>query len=184
MPICELFSFMQECDIPNWLALIIELVIGGILAGVFFIRQQKQGKKLQKIIDEQEDFRKRRISYANHAIHSYLIALRNKLKQVDETISMFIDSPRDSKERDILSDVVQNEKTEVFYFADRLDEILNQSIDVIDPALLIEARAITKMSQEELHIDKDGNWHIHEYEHKAIIHNISELLKKINLPPL
>lgn len=184
MPICELFSFAQECDIPNWYALIIELIIGGTLAGAFFIRQQKQGKKLQKIIDEQENFRKRRISYASHSIHSYLIALRNKLNQVDKTISMFMHFPSNSKERSMVSDVIQNEKTEVFYFADRLDEILNQSVDVIDPAILMESRAIIKMSREELYIDKNGNWHIHEHKHEAIIHNIDELLKKINLPSL
>ena len=48
--ICEWFSFAQECDLPNWLTMIIELAIAGvfaiILSIVFYNRQKKQSTRL------------------------------------------------------------------------------------------------------------------------------------------
>ena len=50
---CELFSFATECDIPNWLTMILELVIGlgfGYLIALKFRSKVTEDvvKKLQK----------------------------------------------------------------------------------------------------------------------------------------
>lgn len=37
---CQLFSFAQECDIPNWFSLIIEVILGLIITISFFIHQK------------------------------------------------------------------------------------------------------------------------------------------------
>lgn len=52
---CELFSFTQECDIPNWFAIIMELGIGGLLAGLFFWKQKKQGNKIESVVDKTQE---------------------------------------------------------------------------------------------------------------------------------
>ena len=52
--ICEWFSVLSECDIPNWITIIIELGIGGFVAGLFFWKQKKQGDKIESVVDKMQ----------------------------------------------------------------------------------------------------------------------------------
>ncbi len=52
---CEWFTFDPECDIPNWLTMVIELTIGGIVASIIFgwqwnIRAHRRDTGQAKII--------------------------------------------------------------------------------------------------------------------------------------
>lgn len=78
---CEFFTFAPLCDIPNWFTMIIELLIGGTVAIYFFIRQQKQGKKIQLIIDEQQEFRTKKYSHLIDKIQGLLNSIPQPLLQ-------------------------------------------------------------------------------------------------------
>lgn len=44
--ICELFSFLPECDIPNWLTLLIEILLGfGIAFFIYYIQRWNRIKR-------------------------------------------------------------------------------------------------------------------------------------------
>lgn len=59
---------MAEWDLLNWQAMIIELIIAGIIAIVlsviFYKRQEKERKRVDRIILEQENFGKKRARFA------------------------------------------------------------------------------------------------------------------------
>lgn len=82
MVVCELFSYESLCDIPNWLTMTIELIIGGIVGSVFFLKQAQQGRKLQTVIDENEKIKQQQKNYAIESASLFLQVIYLNSEQI------------------------------------------------------------------------------------------------------
>ncbi len=182
--LCELFSFVQECDIPNWLTMAIELTIGGLVGIVFFIIQHKQGMKLQKIIDEQEDFRKKKRRWTIEQLKFHLIKLKGSLEGLDVYLLDYRPIANSTMplndERMILEEFVNDWEYQKESHIDKLESISNQSSDVIEPNILVELRDIlTKSSEKYSAITNEGQIQFNYINYKEIMKMIDELMDKI-----
>jgi len=85
MVVCELFSFVQECDMPNWFAMLIELSIGGTIAILFFLRQNKQSNKIQSILDNEQLQALKRYERTLMFFKLYINVLNHDLQEIKKT---------------------------------------------------------------------------------------------------
>jgi hypothetical protein len=63
-PTCGRFDYSRRCDLSPTLALILDLVVGGLLALFFYYLSNRNQKRLDQIIAAQEALRNRRMDYA------------------------------------------------------------------------------------------------------------------------
>lgn len=173
---CEWFTFVQECDIPNWLAESIELVIGGSLAIVFFIKQKRQGDKLQKVIDEQEKFRKVQHEFVIQRLRSYLSSLYTTIDSL-----MKVDYKSDLPVNKKFDKLLEFKKDMVTH----LDHVVNQSGTILEQDYLQRLTDIIDLSRTnpELSHDKIG-LHVNVSRCGGILSQIDDLLKTMPNQPV
>lgn len=63
-PTCGRFDYSRRCDLSPTLALILDLVVGGLLALFFYYLSKRNQIRLDQIIASQETLRNRRMDYA------------------------------------------------------------------------------------------------------------------------
>lgn len=167
---CEWFTFVQECDIPNWLDLIIELVIGGSLAIIFFIIQTRQEDKLQKVIDAQEKFRREQHEFAIQRLRSYLSSLQTT---VDSLLKA-----------DYKSDIFVNKKLDYLLgfkkeIITQLDHVVNQSGTILEQNYLQRLTDIIDLSRINPKISHDNEGLLHsDVSHcSRILSQIDDIVK-------
>jgi hypothetical protein len=174
--LCEWFTFVQECDIPNWLAESIELVIGGSLAIVFFIKQKRQGEKLQKVIDDQEKFRKVQHEFVVQRLRSYLSSLyttMDSLVKIDYKSNLPVNKKLD-KLLEFKKDMITH-----------LDHIVNQSGTILEQDYLEKLDDIIDLSRANPEISHDETkMHMNVSRCSGILSQIDDLLKIIPNPPV
>ena len=127
---------MAEWDIPNWVTMVIELTIGGIVAGIFFWIQHNQSNKINKIWtmrhDESSSLIKKHANltslYLRDLLELYQNFLVSKNKEFEDLIY--------SKQQ-----IIQNE-------IKSLNSLLDESYDVITPDLKNRIEALISRIQE------------------------------------
>ena len=127
MVVCELFSFESLCDIPNWLTMTIELILGGIVGSIFFLKQTQQGKKLQIVIDENE---KTKQQQKNYTIESMSLILQIIYLNSEQIVLLFNIpknnwAPQQTYMYDQLNDLVQKYATELELLITRYSNVLD-----------------------------------------------------------
>ena len=173
---------MVEWDIPNWVALIIELGIGiptAIFLTVFFYKKQRKiSAELEKIVKEQEEFRKRRHDWAINSLKSYFSIIVYYLKEIEILQNAFNGNSENDKsiERRIWGHVEQ-----LNYFIKELENLINQFVDVIDPAFAKETLEICDYLK---HFCKRENVISIKLSKTGLLSNIDSFLKKIPNPVL
>ena len=107
--VCEPLSFLPECDIPNWLTMILELAIGlgiaGMVALFLFKREEKRQKKDREdleylikkqheiierqgnLIENQEQFRKNKLWNLLERLSLEISYFDNIFKKIETSIS-------------------------------------------------------------------------------------------------
>jgi len=175
MVVCELLSFAQECDIPNWFALVIEIAIGGALATIFFIRQQKQGNRLQKVIYESEQFRKRRHDFSVNIMRSYLPEIHGLIDSIEEHKQVLKNNVTDNRAKELIN-------MNLNYLKQNLKNITYQltfSADVLEPHHVEAIRHLLEITDQyaKLPLDFDAKHHV-----PGIKANLDALLKELPNP--
>jgi len=75
-PTCGRFDYGRQCDLSPTLALILDLVVGGLLALFLFYLSKRNQIRLDHIIASQEVLRNRRMDYAaQHLKHLFQLTL-------------------------------------------------------------------------------------------------------------
>src|SRR5580765_5442645 len=75
-PNCGRFDYGRDCDLSPTLALILDLVGGGLLALFLFYLSKRNQIRLDHIIASQEALRNRRMDYAAHQLkHLFQLTL-------------------------------------------------------------------------------------------------------------
>ncbi|MDH3764182.1 MAG: hypothetical protein OER82_00025 [Nitrosopumilus sp.] len=120
---CVWFSFHPDCDIPNWFTMVIELIIGGTVASFFFWIQHNYSNKINKIWN------------LRHKENSSMLEKRAKLliSYCKELMPIYERYLISTTEKD-LSLITKKEnfvKTEIT----ELEELFDESLDVVDPKL-------------------------------------------------
>lgn len=78
--VCEWFTWIPACDLPNWLALLIGGLIGIGIAAYFYLRQYKEKKKKQGIAVK-------RIADAYDMVNDQISVLEEIKKEYQEQVS-------------------------------------------------------------------------------------------------
>ena len=173
---------MVEWDIPNWFALLIELSIGiplAVFLSIFFYKkQQKISSELEKIVREQEEFRKRRHDWTINSLKSYFSIILYYLKEIEIFQNAFNGNSENDKsiERRIWGHVEQ-----LNYFIKELENLINQFVDVIDPAF---AKETLEICEHIKHFCKRENLSSLKVSKTHLVTNIENFLKKLPNPPL
>jgi len=119
--VCEWFSFLSECDIPNWLALLIEIILGTTLALIFFgwqwnIRAHRRDAGQAKIIP-------------------HLIWLKQKLVGHEKVLNDYFDKKISieqlAKDKDKRSYHLNQLQISINLFHDTMDSEISSKIDDI-----------------------------------------------------
>lgn len=168
---------MIEWDIPNWVALVIELGIGipiAIFLSVFFYRRQKKiSAELEKIVKEQESFRNRRYSWAINGLKSNFSILIYYLKEIEILQDAFNGIPENDRS---IETRIWGHVQQLTYFVNELENLINQSIDVVDPAITKESRDICEYVK---HFSKRENVTSIKPSKTGTLSNIDNFLKKL-----
>ena len=191
--ICELFSFVPECDIPNWLTMLLELMIGGIIAGWFFWRQKQQGDKVESVVTEIKQFEVRQqkiIDRAEQREENRMIEWGGQIldnlgtiKNYNEILRNWILVYNEHK--------TQKQKSNIIISAERLGGICDHFIQQIkenipkvetlfsDPTLGSQLIAQSNsLSQLFFNMKEDYVWEKDSVEQIHSIENVIELLDK------
>ena len=175
--ICDWFTFVQECDVPNWVALVIELIIGGSLAVFFFIRQKRQGTKLQKIIDEQEEFRKKRYEWAIASLQSLFPNLKENLKELEKNAQRYSEMAKPSQESEFFEALIEAQEILREHYVIRMEKISDQSIGIISPEIIEKIDDIIATSKRKVREVTGNGIKYKSIYYQSAIASIDDLLK-------
>lgn len=186
---------LDNNDIRNWIALVVEVGIGiALTLSIWFAAKYDQQKlsqllqdvkniaiKQEQILEVQEKFRKSRESFAIHTLRSYLPLIREKVQTVDKLIDRLNKEP--ASEQPLMKEIEDNQKEKINYI-NNLEDILNQSSGAIQSQFLVEGLRICKIARENGY-ERVGNgpW-THRMNVPAVLSAIDELLKIVPNPPL
>jgi len=175
---------LPENDLANATALVIEAGIGIAITWTVYLyskRMHEENKKqqinLQKIIEEQEQFKKRRHDFSIHTIRSYLPEIQHFIDELEkkklELIAnvdddAFLDSL--SASRKYLNIAIQN-----IWFH------VSNSLDVIEPNNIENLRDFIQIMREYLEYDLGIDTKSKATGIKA---SIVKLLKELPNPPI
>lgn len=150
---CEWFTLDPNCDIPNWLTMLIELSIGGGIASWFFWKQKQQGDKLQKIIDEQKKFRETKYKFSVHMFRSYLPYLWNMVDSREVLKEILRKDPEEVDSKNKLQENLEMLKDDL----EALQFQLTLAGDVLEPHFIEKIRFIIESIREYLQIKSDAD---------------------------
>lgn len=164
-------------DLQNWAALVIEIGIGIIITFTVYFTQKNQQDRLQKIIDEQEKFRKEQHDFAIHRTRSYLGSLYSA---IDALMKLDIDpNIPENKEMDFLLDFKNQMVTQ-------LEHIVNQSGTILEQDYLQRLTDIIELSRINPKPDEtdEGLFYLDDSHCQGILSQIDDTLKIIPNPPI
>lgn len=111
--------------------MVLELIIGGIVASWFFWKQKQQGDKIEKLLSEQENFRKRKHDYVIHTIRSLFPYFISTLSRNLELINEYtLDLPKNL----LVSNELFDNKHFLLLELGNLQQILESQSGAIDPS--------------------------------------------------
>lgn len=146
---CEWLSFEPICDIPNWFTMIIELTIGGIVGTIFFIRQQKQSKKLEQLAHNEEQNKQKRETWAKGKLIDHLSRLNELLTyQIDTINELYFQLGLDNTKSG-LDNVIRTYDNLIKSSWGAFDAVIEQSIGLIDPQIIHECQNISRLSKQK-----------------------------------
>ena len=86
---CGLFEIALDCEMTNNATMSVEITIGliaaTVLSVIFYKRQETQRKKIDEVITNQENLRKKRINYVVADLSVYLHSAKVYLNRVIKT---------------------------------------------------------------------------------------------------
>lgn len=118
---CELFTFDHACDMPHWLGLIIEIIIGLIISAIFFKRQDDQTKKHNRIFNN-------RHNHAYYSIRDSLEAIFVEIQSIEVINDRYYHRPTLDLETAYVDSINRLEEEK-----NNLQIICNSSRDVLEP---------------------------------------------------
>lgn len=185
---CELFSFAQECDIPNWLALIIELGLAipfAIFLTIFFYRRQKKQsdelekttKRQEKIMAEQLEFRKKRLEWAVNRLKSIFPDFKENLKALEENATLYRELTKPSQKSKIFEALIEAQEILREHHVDRIERISDQSVGIISPEIIEKIDSIVSGASKKVREVTSKGIQYNQIYYKHVVEQIEDLMK-------
>lgn len=167
-------------DFLNWQTMVIELLIAGIVAAWFFWKQKRQGDKIEKLVTNQEEFRKEQYETAVHRARSYLGSLHSAIAQLNDFVLDPNIPPEMNPDKtfesliDFKNDMVK-----------QLEHVVNQSDSVIEQRYLQQITDIIELAKNNpIIVQEDYGWNLDKSHCVGILSQISNILKHLPNPPV
>lgn len=175
---------LPENDLSNATALVIEAGIGIAITWTVYLyskRMHEENKKqqidLQKIIEEQEQFKKRRRNFSIQVIRSHLPELLHIIDEREKKKSTLTENILD----DVFVDSISTNKKYLNYVIHNISFHVSHSLDVIEPHFVESLRQLIQLvgeySEEDLGSDTKSRAN-------GINGNIQALLNELPNPPI
>lgn len=151
---CGLWDFTLECDLSGWMKLLMgDIAIGAFLAILLHYFAQKNGKKLELIIKDQEMRRRRRRIFSIESLKNNFTTLVLIYSVIDTLMSQYnqIENNKDDKRKQIS----RNEEKLVRVIGLIRDTVLFAS-DVLEPEIVNEVNELCKLASDTIPIDEKG----------------------------
>ena len=147
---------MAEWDILNWQAMIIELSIAGAVAiglSIFFYRrQEKERKRIDSIIIEQDKSKKTRQDFSINVIRSYLPDIEYLINECEQKKKELLENLKQGRPiSNILADNLEFLKNDL----KNLKFQVSISADVLEPHHVEEMRHLIETIEEYSKFDLD-----------------------------
>ena len=178
-------------DFLNWQTMILELVIAGIVAGVFFWKQKQQGDKVENLVSEikqfeenqekftkeQEEFRKKRHDWALNRLKSILPHLADNLSALEESAQSHEENTKSTQVIEVLETLIEAQEILREHYIHRVERISDQSVGIISPELLEIIDEIIAGANKKVRKITDKGIQYDAVFYKPTIERINDFLK-------
>ena len=158
-----------DTDIPNWFAMVIELVIGLSIAGWFFKRQNDQQKKIDIIITTQDDLRKSKLKIC-------LIDIIARMTTVERRFDAYL------YEVSLNKNINENELDVNYFEFERiikeLEDIYKNNFEILPLPVIGPLEMILKVGNFRKTFPDNYKNLLQQYQ-AAFDHSVVDLIKKI-----
>jgi len=148
-PGCGMFDISPECDLSGWLHLLLgDALTGGILGILFHYLSHKTNTKLEHIINEAEQLRKRRKQYSiqqlKTSFNGLLFALGSVQKSVQHYNKQFnnVKSNEIGMQKMLMTKDIDTEKVKLEHNLQRIQNIIIATNDVLEPDVVNQINAV------------------------------------------
>ncbi len=151
---CGLWDVTPECDLSGWMKLLMgDIAIGAFLAILLHYFTQKNGKKLELIINNQEMMRRRRRIFSIESLKNHFTTLVFIYSIIDTLMSQYnkIENNKDDKRKQIS----RNEEKLVRVIGLTRFTVLFAS-DVLEPEIVNEVNELCNLASDTIPIDEKG----------------------------
>jgi len=147
-PTCGRFDYGRQCDLSPTLALILDLVVGGLLALFLFYLSKRNQIRLDQIIASQEVLRNRRMDYAaQHLKHLFQLTLftmsvtKRSISHYNLTVGLTDDEKPRWMQSVTLSELRRDE-AKLGRVLQSVRSILTAANDVLDPDVVSRVEGV------------------------------------------
>ena len=148
-PGCEIFVISEQCDLSGWMHLLLgDAVTGALLGLLYHFLSHKTNKKIEHIINETEQLRKRRKDYSIQQLKISFNGILFSLGSVNKSVSHYNQQLKNLKSNDtdmqkmLLTKDVEIEKLKLEHNLQRIQNIIISTNDVLEPDVTNQINAV------------------------------------------
>ena len=148
-PGCGMFDISPECDLSGWLHLLLgDALTGGILGILFHYLSHKTNTKIEHIINEAEQLRKRRKQYSIQQLKTSFNGLLFALGSVQKSVQHYNAQLNNVKSNEIeiqkilMTKDIDIEKVKLEHNLQRIQNIIIATNDVLEPDVTNQINAV------------------------------------------
>lgn len=175
---CGFWDVTFECDLSGWMKLLLgDIAIGAFLAILLHYFAQKNGKRLESIIKEQENMRTRRRDFSIVSLKNDFTTLVFIYSIIDTLISQY--NKTDADKDEIRNQISRNEE-KIFRVVGVIRDTVLFASDVLKPEIVTEVNEFCKLASDSMPIDEKGNLKVPNYSRlKTWIFDLSNILSEL-----
>jgi hypothetical protein len=170
-PTCGRFDYSRHCDLSPTLALILDLVVGGLLALFLFYLSKRNQIRLDRIIASQETLRNRRMDYtARHLKDLFQLTLftmsvtKRSISHYNLTVGLTDDEKPRWMQSVTLSELRRDE-AKLGRVLQSVRNILTAANDVLDPDMVNRVEGVCNyLGEISVEQQADGTMEFPKYD--------------------
>ena len=148
-PGCGMFDISPGCDLSGWLHLLLgDALTGGILGILFHYLSHKTNTKIEHIINEAEQLRKRRKQYSIQQLKTSFNGLLFALGSVQKSVQHYnahlnnVKSNEIGMQKILMTKDIDTEKVKLEHNLQRIQNIIIATNDVLEPDVVNQINAV------------------------------------------
>jgi len=161
-PGCAMFVISPGCDLSGWMHLLLgDAVTGGLLGLLYHFLSHKTNKKIEHIINQAEELRKRRKNYSIQQLKISFNGILFSLGSVQKSVNYYnkqLDKLKLDKieiQKILLAKDIDIEKLKLEHNLQRIQNIIIAANDVLEPDITNQINAVVTFIGEITIIQED-----------------------------